>query len=64
MVGDMDSKNVGKARVMSYEDLQKARMDRAVKEAEKEARKSRNVTSNVEDSGVKPTVKAAEADPM
>ncbi|KAK0302491.1 hypothetical protein LTR82_017856, partial [Friedmanniomyces endolithicus] len=31
---------IGKARVMSYEDLEKARRERAAKEAEKEARKA------------------------
>jgi len=31
---------IGKARIMSYEDLEKARRERSAKEAEKEARKA------------------------
>jgi hypothetical protein len=37
------SKIIGTARVMSYEDLEKAREERAAKEAEKEARKAKKV---------------------
>ncbi len=37
------SKNIGTARVMRYEDLEKARAEHAAKEAEKEARKAKKI---------------------
>lgn len=39
------SKIIGTARVMSYEDLVKARAERAAKEAEKEAKKAKKATT-------------------
>ncbi|KAK0247512.1 hypothetical protein LTS16_026050 [Friedmanniomyces endolithicus] len=54
---------IGKARVMSYEDLQKARTDRSAKEAEKEARQSKKALK-VNDSGARSRRRAAETDLM
>jgi len=54
---------IGKARVMSYEDLQKARTDRSAKEAEKEARQSKKAMK-INDSGARSRRRAAETDLM
>lgn len=51
---------IGKARVMSYEDLEKARTERSAKEAEKEARKAEKQAMKVKDSRVKSKTRAAE----
>ena len=50
---------VGKGRVMSYEDLEKARTERSVKEAEKEARKAVKAATKGKDSRTQGTMKSA-----
>ena len=55
---------VGKARVMSYEDLRKARMDRRAKEAEKEAKKAEKASLQVKSSGSASKRMTFEPDPV
>lgn len=53
---------IGKGRVMSYEDLEKARMARSVKDAEKEARKAVKETMKGKDSRTKGITKRVATD--
>ena len=50
---------IGKVRVMSYGDLEKARTERSAKDGEREARKAQKMATKSRDSGVRSKTKAA-----